>query len=210
MDQNNILEFEQGSEEWLLSRVGKVTASKVTDVMAKLKTGKPSASRITYMGQLIAERLTGQPTEFYCSPAMQHGTDTEPQARAAYSFINDVDVVERGLVDHESIPMFGASCDGFIGDDGLVEFKCPNTSTHIDYLITKKIPKKYFDQMQAQMSCTGRKWCDFMSFDPRMPEHLNKLIIRVDRDNKYIEEMEKEVILFNNEIIEKLKVLENL
>ncbi len=203
-------EYPQGSDEWQAIRAGKVTASKITDIMAKLKSGKPSAGRTTYMGQLIAERLTGIKSDSYSNSAMQWGIETEPQARAAYEFLNDVEVEQVAFMDHQTIENGGMSPDGLCGKLGLLEIKCPNTATHIEMLISKKIPKKYIDQMQWQMACSKRIWCDFMSFDPRMPEHLNKLIIRVTRDDTYIQEMEMEVIKFNTEIKEKLKTLENL
>lgn len=203
-------EYPQGSDEWQAIRAGKVTASKITDIMAKLKSGKPSAGRTTYMGQLIAERLTGVKSDSFSNAAMQWGTETEPQARAAYEFLNDVEVKQFSFVDHPTIELAGMSPDGEVCKEGGLEIKCPNTSTHIEFLISKVIPKKYNDQMMWQMACKGWKWCDYMSFDPRMPEHLNKLIIRVERDDKYIQEMEIEVIKFNSEINEKLKILEAL
>ena len=202
--------IEQGSDEWQAIRAGKVTASKITDIMAKLKSGKPSAGRTTYMGQIIAERLTGVKSDSFSNAAMQWGIETEPQARAAYEFLNDVEVEQIAFMDHHSIEFSGMSPDGLVSDMGMLEIKCPNTATHIDFLITNIIPKKYQDQMQWQMACSDRKWCHYMSFDPRMPEHLNKLIVKVDRDDKYIGEMEAEVIKFNLEINEKLKILENL
>jgi len=203
-------DYPQGSDEWLTIRAGKVTASKITDIMAKLKSGKPSAGRLTYMGQLVAERLTGVKSDSFSNAAMQWGVETEAQAIAAYEFLNDAEVSRISFADHPEIEFSGASPDGLVGDEGLIEVKCPNTATHIDYLVTQKVPKKYLDQMQWQMACLGKEWCDFMSFDPRMPEHLNKLIIRIERDNKYINEMNKEVVLFNKEIAEKLKLLENI
>jgi len=203
-------EYPQGSDEWQAIRAGKVTASKITDIMAKLKSGKPSAGRTTYMGQLIVERLTGVKSDSFSNAAMQWGIETEPQARAAYEFLNDVEVEQIAFMDHALISQAGMSPDGLVGDDGMLEIKCPNTATHIDMLISQKIPKKYIDQMQWQMACSSRKWCDFMSFDPRMPERLNKLIIRIERDDAYIEEMAVEVIKFNEEINDKLKILENL
>jgi len=203
-------DYPQGSDEWQAIRAGKVTASKITDIMAKLKSGKPSAGRTTYMGQLIAERLTGVKSDSFSNAAMQWGTETEPQARAAYEFLNDVEVEQIAFMDHPLISNSGMSPDGLVSDSGMLEIKCPNTATHIDFLITKKIPNNYLNQMMWQMACSSRKWCDYMSFDPRMPEHLNKLIIRVERDDKYIEEMGIEVIKFNSEIEEKLKILEGL
>lgn len=201
--------IEQGSKEWKLMRCGKVTASNITKVVAKTKSGY-SAERENYMAQLIAERLTGSPAETFVNSAMQWGIETESQARSAYEFLFDIDVERISFCDHPTIENSGASPDGLIGTDGLIEIKCPNTATHIDYLLTKKIPKKYIDQMQWQMACMEREWCDFMSFDPRMPENLNRLIIRVIRDDEYIKELSSEVIKFQEEItstIEKLKAL---
>src|SRR3990167_876627 len=142
-------QLEQGSPEWLLARVGKVTASRVSDVVAKTKTGW-GASRANYMAELIAERLTGAPAAQYVNAAMQWGTDTEPQARAAYEFFQDATVEQVGLVPHPTIPMSAASPDGLVGDDGMVEIKCPNTATHVDTLLSPVIPEKYTTQMQWQ------------------------------------------------------------
>jgi len=203
-------EYPQGSEAWQSIRAGKVTASKITDIMAKLKSGKPSAGRTTYMGQLIAERLTGVKSDSFSNTAMQWGVETEPQAIAAYEFLNDVEIKRYAFVDHPIIEFSGMSPDAEVSDKGGLEVKCPNTATHIEYLTTQKAPKNYYNQMMWQMACKGWEWCDFMSFDPRMPERLNKLIIRVERDDKYIEEMEMEVIKFNLEINEKLEILEKL
>jgi putative phage-type endonuclease len=184
--------MEQGTQEWIEARLGKVTASRVADVAAKTKTGW-GASRATYMGELIAERLTGKPVEKYTNAAMQWGSDIEADARAAYQFERATIVTQIGFAPHPSIEMAGASPDGLVGDDGLIECKCPNTSTHIDSLLGQNVPGKYVTQMQWQMACTGRKWCDFVSFDPRMPEHMQLLIQRVERDDKHIEELEEMV-----------------
>lgn len=187
--------MEQRTEEWFAARLGKVTASRVADVMAKTKSG-PSASRKNYLAELVAERLTGMQGERFQSAAMQWGTDQEPQARLAYEFLTDNPVEEVGFIDHPTIEMFGASPDGLVGDKGLVEIKCPNTATHIDTLLTGKIDRKYLIQMQAQMACTGRDWCDFMSFDPRLPADLQTFVQRVDRDDEVIAEIEDEVAAF--------------
>lgn len=189
----------QGSAEWYAIRLGKVTASRVSDVIAKTKTGW-GASRKNYAAELIAERLTGKPADSYTNAAMQWGKDTEAQARAAYSFFRDVDVTEIGFIDHSVIPMTGASPDGLIGDGGMLELKCPNTATHIDTLITKSIPDKYIVQMQWQMACAGRQWNDFVSFDPRLPENLRMFVQRVLRDDDRIAELEKEIIVFLNDV----------
>lgn len=191
--------MDQGSEEWFKARIGKVTASRVADVLAKTKTGF-SASRDNYMAQLICERLTNQKAEGFSNAAMQHGTDTEPLARAAYEDYADILVDEVGFVPHPSIQMAGASPDGLVGDDGLLEIKCPNTATHIDTLLSRAVPTKYNTQMQFQMACTGREWCDFVSFDNRLPKELQLFVKRVPREDMYIKLMEVEIIKFLNEL----------
>lgn len=201
--------MEQKSEEWFAARLGKVTASRIGDVMAKTKTGY-SASRANYMAQIIVERMTGKQTEMFTNAAMQWGTDTEPLARAAYEAKNNVMVDEVGLIDHPDIAMSGASPDGLVGEHGMVEIKCPNTATHIETLLTGKIDEKYIYQMQWQMACTGRKWCDFVSFDPRMDEDLQLKIIPVKRDDELIKTIESEVIKFLFETAEKIRSLNSL
>lgn len=196
----------QGSDEWKAARLGKVTASRVADVVAKTKTGW-GASRKNYLAELVAERLTGVPAESYSNAAMQWGTDTEPQARAAYQFFHDAEVTEVGFIDHPGISMTGASPDGLVGSNGMIEVKCPNTATHIDTLLAKVVPAKYLPQMQWQMACTGRQWVDYVSFDPRMPEHLRLFCKRVPRDNKYIAELELEVNAFLTELDATIKAL---
>jgi len=200
--------IEQGSQEWHLQRVGKVTASRLADVMATIKSGE-AATRMNYKAQLVAERLTGAPTESFTSGAMQHGTEQEPIAREAYERASGSIVEQVAFVDHPIIPMSGASPDGLV-DDGLVEIKSPNTSTHIDTLLQRKIPNKYNLQMQWQMACTGRKWCDFVSFDPRLPEHLQLCVIRVPRDEDLISECEYKVQQFLSEVDNLTSRLEKL
>ena len=194
-------EIIQGSQEWFAQRIGKVTASRVSDIIAKTKTGV-SASRANYLAQLVAERLTGQAADTFKSGAMQHGTETEPQARMAYEAETGLMVTEVAMIQHGTIEMAGASPDGLVGEDGLVEIKCPNTSTHIATLMADKAPSQYIPQMQWQMACTGRAWCDFVSFDPRMPEDMQLFIKRVPRDNALIAEYEAEVIKFLAEVQE--------
>lgn len=191
--------MDQGTPEWFAARAGKVTASRVADVIARTKTG-PSASRANYAAQLVAERLTGQVEAGFSNAAMQHGTQTEPEARAAYSFREDQDVVEIGFVDHPTIAMTGASPDGLVGDDGLVEIKCPNTATHIATLLSGTVPSKYVTQMMWQMACTGRTWCDFVSYDPRLPEAMRLFVSRVNRDDVMIYELKVEVSAFLAEV----------
>ncbi len=196
----------QGTPEWFAVRVGKVTASRVADVVAKTKTGW-GASRANYMAELIAERLTGEVAPSFTNAAMQWGTEMEPLARDAYEFRTDATVETVGFVAHPSILMSGASPDGLVGSDGLVEIKCPNTATHIDTLMGDSIASKYETQMQWQMACTGRKWCDFVSFDPRMPESMRLFIRRVNRDDKRISELELLVCDFLEEIKAKVQQL---
>jgi putative phage-type endonuclease len=193
--------YEQGSQEWLQERCGKVTASRIADLMAKTKTGW-GASRANYRSQLICERLTGCVTPSFTNAAMIHGTETEPEARRAYEFFIDRDVQQVGFFDHPEIANSGASPDGLIADDGLLELKCPNTATHIETLLLGQIPDKYFKQMQFQMACTGRQWCDFASYDNRLPERMRLYVKRVPRDNEAIAEIESEVRAFIQEIDE--------
>ncbi|MBR1032722.1 lambda exonuclease family protein [Bradyrhizobium liaoningense] len=202
-------EIVQGSPEWKALRCGRVTASRVADVVAKTKTGY-SASRANYLAQLIAERLTGSPTETYTNAAMQHGTETEPEARAAYEFYQGVTVEQVAFVSHPKIDQAGASPDGLVGADGLVEIKCPNTATHLETLLGQAVPAKYVDQMQFQMACTGRQWCDFVSYDNRMPEHMRMFVRRVQRDAKRINELETEIAGFLLEMAVKLSELNSI
>jgi putative phage-type endonuclease len=200
--------IEQGSIEWHAQRVGKVTASRVADVIAKTKTGW-GASRGNYMAELVAERLTGVPAVGFTNAAMQWGTDTEPQARAAYEFFTDATVDLAPFVDHPSVPYSGASPDGYVGADGLIEIKCPNTATHIETLLygDMGVAAKYVTQMQWQMACTGRQWCDFVSFDPRMPGNMQLFLRRIPRDDTEISRLEGEVRAFLVELAAKVDAL---
>lgn len=198
--------LEQGSQEWLLARCGKVTASRVADIMAKTKSGY-SASRGNYMAELVCERLTGVPTDTFKSAAMEWGTAQEPHARAAYEAVGGVLVEEVGFVPHSSIPDAGASPDGLVGAVGLIEIKCPNTATHIETLLSGKVPDRYNTQMQWQMACTGRVWCDYVSYDPRMPENMRLFLARVFRDQSAILAMETEVLTFIHELTDKVAAL---
>lgn len=192
---------EQRTEEWFSERCGKVTASKIADVMAQTKSG-PGAARKNYMAQLLTERLTGEPTQGFTNAAMQWGTDTEPQARAMYAFQTDNSVTEAGFVPHPGIPMTGASPDGLVGEKGLVEIKCPNSATHIDTLRGAKIDRKYLLQMHWQMICTDREWCDFVSFDPRLPDAMQLHIQRVELDTDLALKITNEVNQFLTELDE--------
>lgn len=200
--------IKQGSIEWHQMRLGRVTASKVSDVMAKIKSGE-AASRRNYRAQLVAERMSKMPTEMFTSAAMEWGTAQEGAARDLYSFLTGYDVVEVPFVNHPTIEMAGASPDGLIGDDGMVEIKAPNTSTHIDYLLADKAPTQYVPQFQWQLACTGRKWVDFVSYDPRLEDDLQILIVRVMRDDEYIKKVEGEVIEFLAEVDDVIAQLRN-
>lgn len=196
----------QSDPEWATARLGHVTASRVADVVARTKTGW-GASRANYAAELVAERLTLTPAPSFTNAAMQWGVDTEATARAAYEFRTDASTGESAFVKHQRIEWAGASPDGFVGDDGLVEFKCPNTATHIDTLLRGTIPDKYRLQMAWQLACTGRAWCDFVSFDPRLPEEMRLFVQRFDRDDKVIGELERDVEAFLAEIDDTLKQL---
>jgi len=201
--------MEQRSEEWFAARCGKVTASRVADIMARTKTG-PSASRENYLAQLVCERMTGKPAESYSNAAMAWGTEQEPFARAAYESAKDVLVEEVGFVPHPSFSEAGASPDGLVGEFGLVEIKCPNTATHIQTLLEQKVPEKYNTQMQWQMACTQRHWCDYVSFDPRMAEGLQLFIKRVEFDPVYVGKLDKEIINFLLDLEDKITQLNKL
>jgi putative phage-type endonuclease len=202
-------EIIQGSDEWKRLRAGKVTASRVADLIAKTKSGW-GASRANYMADLIAERLTGESATMFVNDAMRWGTEQEPNARAAYEFKHDCEVFAIGFAAHPAIPDSGASPDGLVGDDGMVEFKCPNTATHIDTLLGQTVPAKYNTQMQWQMACTGRKWCDWVSFDPRMPEAMKLYVQRVERDDEMIAGLEKDVRDFLGELAKRIAQLLSL
>lgn len=198
--------MEQRTNEWFLERLGKVTASKIADIIARTKTGF-STSRDNYRAQLVTEILTGVPYEGYKSAAMQDGIDREPLARAKYAERIFEPVTEIGFVVHPTILRSGASPDGLVGDDGLVEIKCPLTSTAINYLISDVVPEKYVPQMQWQMACTGRQWCDFVSFDDRLPEKMQLFVKRVDRDDVYIATLEEAVRRFLVEVDQTVETL---
>lgn len=200
--------MEQRTPEWFQKRLGKVTASRIADLMARTKSG-PAASRANYMAQLVTERLTGRPTEGYESPAMAWGTEQEPNARAAYSARMGVLVDEVDFVDHPELEA-GASPDGLVGEDGLIEIKCPNTATMLEWIEDRSIPTKHRLQIQWQLAVTGRAWCDLAAYDPRLPEHLQLLVIREPRNEGLIGEIMAEVIRFLNEVRTKVDNLKEL
>jgi len=198
--------MEQRSPEWFAARCGKVTASRVADVTARIKSGW-GASRANYLAELVAERLTGIPANGYVNGPMLRGIEMEPEAITAYEFYSGKDVEPVGFIGHPSISESGASPDGHVGKDGVLEVKCPNTSTHIDTLLGKAVPHKYALQIQWQLACSGRKWGDFVSYDPRMPEELKLFVRRVPRDENKIKELESDVIAFLAEVNSKVEQL---
>jgi putative phage-type endonuclease len=187
--------MDQRSDEWFSARLGFATASRMNDALA----GSETAARRNYLIQLVTERLTGQQQESYNSAAMQRGVDLEPVARMAYESKNGF-VDKTGFHKHPSIEWFGASPDGLVGDDGLVEIKCPNSTTHVDYILEGKVPTKYKRQMLAQLACTNRKWCDFVSFDDRLPEHLQLFVVRFEPKQEEIDKLQEGVIKFLNDV----------
>ena len=189
----------QGSPEWFAQRLGKVTASRLVDVLAKVKAGE-AAARANYRAELVAERLTGKVAEGFSNAAMKWGTDCEPLARAAYEAEFGLLVEEVVRVQHPTIANTGASPDGLVSTGGLIEIKCPETKAHIDTLLSRAAPAKYIPQMQWQMACTGRAWVDFVSFDPRMPSDLQLFVCRVLRDDDLIRQYETEVCAFLAEV----------
>lgn len=188
--------MEQGSPEWQQARCGLITASALSNVMMT----KATAGYQNYAAQLVLERLTGRPTETFTSQAMQHGTDTEPQARAVYELETGREVQEVGFVPHPAFAMSGASPDGLVGDDGLVEIKCPQPAQHIRNLMSASVAKAYTLQMQWQMACTERQWTDFVSFNPDFPDGLQMHLRRYARDDKLIDEIGFAVGAFNVEV----------
>ena len=200
--------MEQKSPEWFAARCGRVTASRMADVCARTKSGY-GAARANYMAELVVERLTGKPTEGFTNAAMQWGTDQEPFARDAYSAKTGELVTEVGFVNHPRIENAGASPDGIVGT-GLVEIKCPNTASHIEYLMSKEPPQKYYYQMQWQMACAMAEFCDWVSYDPRMPQELQLLIVRIYRDEDCIKMLETEVEAFLKELDTKVTVLKEM
>jgi putative phage-type endonuclease len=204
-------EIIQGTPEWLQLRLGHVTASRVADIMAKTKTG-PSASRQNYLIELAIQRVTNVVEESYKNEAMIRGTEEEPKARQAYELLTETFVEEVPFVKHKTIEWFGCSPDGIIkNNDGtynLLEIKNPNSATHWSYIKEGEPPTKYKIQMMAQMACTGAQWCDFFSYDSRMPEGSRHFLKRMMRDNKFIEEMEKEVKTFLDEVAEEVRLME--
>lgn len=191
-----IIDCEQGTDEWFAARLGVVTASKFKDVMAK-GAGK---TRRSYMIKLIAERLSGQAEQGYTNAAMEWGTQTEPEARDSYAFLKGFDVQQVGFC--KTNDNIGASPDSLVNEDGLLEIKCPNTSTQIETVLSGEVPTTHKAQIQGQLYVTEREWCDFVSFDPRIQGEASMFIKRVYRDGNYIKNLEEELELFVEEMLE--------
>ena len=203
--------MKQGSDEWRQARCGMFTASRLSDLMAKTKSGYGAGHR-NYIADLLVERMTGEPIpDGYKSQAMVQGNENEAEARAVYEFESDCMVEEVGFIVHPNLPYTGASPDGLVGDDGMVEIKCPFTATHVETLLYGKLPGHYFKQIQWGLECTERQWCDYISYDKRLQKpELVLFIKRVDRDQAFIDEAIKEVMEAENELqilIEKLEAL---
>jgi putative phage-type endonuclease len=197
--------MEQRSNEWFKARLGKVTASNLSNVIAMTKSGE-SAYRRNYRHQLVTERLTGKVTQIYVNQAMQHGIDTEDEARDFYVF-KHANVDEVGFIDHPTIDMAGASPDGLVGDDGLIEIKCRQPQNHTETLISHQIPNNYKLQMFWQMACTGRRWCDYVSYCPSFPEELKMVVIRLEWNDEQIKLLEEEVIKFLTQVEDTVKFI---
>jgi putative phage-type endonuclease len=205
---------EQQTEQWFTDRLGKATASRLADVLAKTKTGY-SASRANYMTQLVLERITKTRAESYSNAAMQWGVEQEPFARAAYEAHTGQMVEEVGFIQHPDIEDAGASPDGLVGDDGMVEIKCPSSSTALEcWLIHAQggnpVDAKYYAQMQWQMRCANRSWVDYVVFDPRMPAKAQLFVFRVQRNAEFLRIAEDEVITFLTEVDIKVAALNQI
>lgn len=201
--------IEQGTPEWHTLRCGKVTASRVADIMRKTKSGV-SASRQRYLGELVAERLTGVPHQGFKSPDMEWGNANEDNARQFYAFMNDVELETIAFVPHPTIEFAGASPDRLVGNDGLLEIKAPAIHTHIETLLTGVIEPDYQKQMTWQLACTGRQWVDYCSYEPRLPENLRMFTKRFERNEAEIKTMESEVERFLAEVEDTIHQLSRL
>lgn len=208
-DNNDDMAAEQGSDAWRMARVGKLTASRIADALRMTKTGR-GADAVNYMAELITERLTGIPTDTITTKDMAWGVEHEGEARNLYAYRRGVTVGEVGFAAHPRLPMAGASPDGIVGNDGMIEIKCPRSKTHIETLLGANIDPDYVKQMQWGMACTGSSWCDFISFDPRFPDHLQMVIRRVPRDASAISDLEAGARRFLDEVHAKTVTLQQM
>lgn len=198
-----IIEVEQGTDEWLDARAGVLTASVIPDLMAKVKTGV-AAGRKNLAAKLIAEQLTGRSTEQggFKSEAMMRGNLMEDEGIRAYAEDNFVEPVVVGFCLHDTNDFWGASPDRFVGADGLIEIKCPNIATHLGYLTKEEVPSRYYKQIQWQLHVTGRKWCDFVSYDPRLPRAMQLYVERVVPDPDMLADIINEARVLEAEVVE--------
>lgn len=201
--------MEQRTDEWFKARLGKVTASKISDVLAKIRTGE-AAVRRNYKMQLATERLTGQKTDSYINQAMQDGIDREDTAREIFEIVRDIKVEQVGFIDHPTIEMAGASPDGLLPDNGVLEIKCPVETTHTTNLLERKLPSRYVSQVQWQMACTGAEYANFVSYNPNFEPKLQLIYLDVERDDEYIEMLEEEVSTFLTEVDDIINILREL
>lgn len=199
-----IQEMEQRSVEWRLARAGFVTASRIADVCRKPRKGQAeSTSRKAYMAQIVSERLTGKPIEQqFESWDTRRGTNLEPMARAEYEIRTGSAVRSVGFVEHPSIFFAGASPDGLVGDEGMAQIKCPRTHVHLDYILAGIVPAEYRPQMYFEMACTGRQWSDFVSYESNLPDHLQLFVVRLQRDEAELQNIEEEVRRFLSDVEE--------
>jgi len=199
----------QRDADWYAARLGKATASRFKDAIAALKSGAPAQAQRDYLTELVVERLTQQPIQRFQNAAMNWGTEQEPAARAAYERITGRIVEETGFVAHDTL-MAGCSPDGLVDWDGLIEIKCPwNTANHIETLL-QGMPADHIPQVQGQMWITGREWCDFVSYDPRMPEALQLHVQRIQRDPGFIADLEAKVTSFLQQVGTQVEALRRL
>lgn len=204
-------DIEQRTDAWHAARCGSLGASQIADAISKSKDGKAFGSTSANLrAKLVVERLTGIQEDSFKTAAIQHGIDSEEAARLAYEAHTGAFVTEVGLYKHPAIEGTHASPDGLVGDDGLIEIKCPNSATHIDTLKTEKVPTKYLYQMQWQMRCTDRQWCDYVSFDPRLPENLRLFVKRIPRDDALLAKLEAEVMLFLKGVDDDVATLQSM
>jgi len=198
--------MQQGSEEWLQATAGSCGSSDAPRIVRKTDKGY-SADRGTLLGEKVLEKLTGRRTDRPKTQAMQNGIDREPVARIGYSIKYNIEVEQVPFVPHPLIVGAHCSPDGYVGELGLVEIKCPEAKKHIEVLITEAIPKDHMEQMMWQMACTGRQWCDYVSFHPGFPKEMSMWVKRVPRVETHIKDLESEVKTFIKEINAKVSKL---
>jgi putative phage-type endonuclease len=200
---------DQRTDDWYAARCGKATASRFRDAIATLKSGAPAQAQRDYLTELVVERLTQQPIQRFQNAAMTWGTEQEPAARAAYERVTGISVEETGFVAHDVL-LAGCSPDGLVDWDGLIEIKCPfNSAVHIETLLNG-MPDDHRAQVQGQMWITGRQWCDFVSYDPRMPEPLQLHVQRIQRDPSFIADLEARITSFLQQVGTQVEALRRL